>query len=225
MTGKLVELRRRNPIPNLFLERVKSDRFGREDLRALIRGEIRTAEAEMTVYALGTALHRHEVFQDLNTMAVDARSHLSSIRPLVGIDDESAENGAVGPDGFACPGFLSWAVLHCNRAELGLVMYADLESYGGGSREIADAMQVASTEVPEQIVRYYADGVPDGLSSKVLGLVQEGIDRGDDVSRAVRLARVMEECVGRYWQAAVAPERNAPERNAPEGNASEGDPR
>lgn len=211
LTGKLVELRRRKPIPNLFLERVKSDRFGREDLRTLIRNEALTAEAEIAVYALGATLYRHEVFHDLTAMALGARARLASIRSSADFDEASAEDGTLVPEDFTFPGFLSWAVLHGNRVELGMCLYADVESYGLGSREVARAMETASTAVPEPIVQYYADGVPDHLAAKVLGFVQEGIDRGDDVARAVPLARVMEECVGRYWQSAVAPERDPAE--------------
>ncbi|TDB83004.1 hypothetical protein E1264_30135 [Actinomadura sp. KC216] len=203
LADALTRLRGEAPIGNRFYERMAAGRLTLDDVRGLIRVEAKAAAAEITAYSIGGFRHRHEIFMPLSEMAYSAWTKLPAMARALDLSEEHLD-GPWKPETFSYPGYLCWTALHYDQADFGMALYADLERYQAGSRQIADGFRTVEFTVPDEVIEYYDSGVPDRLAEKALAFVQEGLDDGGNPVRACNAGRVMEEIVGQYWTAAIS---------------------
>jgi hypothetical protein len=200
-------LRTRHPVGNAILDRLRAGNLGMEHLRGLVGVEHQAHQAELAAYGLVMARFPHspaaEFYARLTQLITNAQPKLAECAQALGMTDNELRSSPIGLNGYAFSGTLSWIALTGSQAANGLALHTDMAVYFSGCADLVAGLRDSNLAAPAEFLSYYEGGQSDELVDMATATVGDGIARGDDPDEAVAMARLLEESIGRFWQAAA----------------------
>ncbi|GAA2612960.1 hypothetical protein SMC26_14400 [Actinomadura fulvescens] len=203
----LVTLRAESPVGNDLLSLAGEGRLTMEHLRRLVGIELQCHVSELAAY--GTIISRFPhhpttgLYLDLGRLVYEAHFKLRECATVMGIPEERIYRWPSGPSAHAFSGLISWLALHGGQADNALAMYADMTTYFPDCVKLLDRLGGTDLKMPDEFVDYYRGEAPDEMIQKALDVVEFGLAQGEAPAIALERARLTDEHIGRFWQAAA----------------------
>ncbi|MEV4252170.1 hypothetical protein AB0J52_03260 [Spirillospora sp. NPDC049652] len=208
LADELRRLREESPIANPVLELARDDRIELEHLRRLVGVELQCHRAELAAYGTVMARYPHSptagLYLAVGRLVYDAHAKLRECAAALDIPAERIGTWPPGPAAYAFSGCISWLALHGGQADNALALHCDMTVYFPDCASLVELLRDKGTKAPQEFFDYYEGGQSDELEQQALDVVQYGLDQGEDAATALSRARLLEENIGRFWQAAAA---------------------
>ncbi|GAA2612823.1 hypothetical protein SMC26_14495 [Actinomadura fulvescens] len=204
---RLREMAAKEPVPNVFLERLAEGTLTMAGVRGLVGVTRKCHPAEITAFA--TLMARFptqrnvEFMGDMVRLINRARPKLRRAIHALGLTEESLARWPADALAWEVPGLWGRLAWLGNRSEAALALYWDMVNYFPDSDEMLRRLKSSGLAAPDEVFNYYGGGQSDDLEQQALLVAEEGFEQGESADAALFAARQMEEAIGGYWHAAA----------------------